>query len=168
MATLLAAAMATLGAQQPPADQGETFRFKSGVELINVTATVTDASGRFVPGLRKEDFLVYEDGELQSLTHFSAERVPVSLGIVVDTSGSMNGDKIMAARAALNRFLHDLLGRDDEIFIYKFSDTPTRLQGWTTDRQLLSRALSRLVPDGGTAMYDAVATTRPARRLSRS
>ena len=63
---------------------GGSFRFKSGVELINVTATVTDASGRFVPGLRKEDFRVYEDGEPQTVTHFNAERTPVSLGIVLD------------------------------------------------------------------------------------
>ena len=92
--------------QQHP-DAG--FRFKSGVELINVTAMVSDTSGRFVPGLLKEDFLVYEDGVPQPVTHFSAERVPVSLGIVLDTSGSMAGEKIRAALTALDRFLYDLL-----------------------------------------------------------
>jgi Mg-chelatase subunit ChlD len=117
----VAGALATLGAQQSPADQGDSFRFKSGVELINVTATVTDASGRFVPGLRREDFVVYEDGEPQTVTHFSAERVPVSLGIVIDTSGSMQGEKMSAARSALDRFLYELLDRDDEIFVYRFS-----------------------------------------------
>ena len=74
-------AVATLRGQQPPTSSGEqsgdSFRFKSGVELINVTATVTDASGRFVPDLTKEDFLVYEDDQLQTITHFNAERVPV-------------------------------------------------------------------------------------------
>ena len=158
-------AVATLRGQQPPASSaeqsGDSFRFKSGVELINVTATVTDASGRFVPDLRKEDFLVYEDDQLQTVTHFNSERVPVSLGIVLDTSGSMAGDKIRAAQSALNRFLYDLLDRDDELFLYRFSNDPILLQDWTTDRALLARALGRIVPNGGTAMYDAVAEAIP-------
>ena len=58
----------------------EEFRFRSGVDLVNVTATVVDRNGRFVPGLRQEDFIVYEENELQEVTHFSNERVPVSLG----------------------------------------------------------------------------------------
>src|SRR5262249_3189641 len=82
--------------QQPvrPGGNDQGFRFKSGVELINVTATVSDVSGRFVSGLRAEDFLVYEDNQPVQVTHFSAERVPVSLGIALDTSGSMNGEKL--------------------------------------------------------------------------
>ena len=83
------------------ADEDGAFRFKSGVELINVTTTVSDSAGRFVSGLRKEDFLVYEDDQPVEITHFSSERVPVSLGIVLDTSGSMDGDKMRAAKAAL-------------------------------------------------------------------
>ena len=165
VAAIVAAALVSLhGQTQPPRtdqNQSDSFRFKSGVELINVTATVTDSSGRFVSGLRKEDFSVYEDDQPQTLTHFSAERVPVSLGIVLDTSGSMAGDKIGAAKSALDRFLYDLLDRDDEIFIYRFSDLPVLLQGWTTDRSLLTRALGRISPTGGTAMYDAVAEAIP-------
>src|SRR6266513_547521 len=93
--------------QQPPpaTSEQQAFRFKTGVELINVTATVTDENGRFVSGLRKEDFRVYQDDELQPVTHFTNERVPVSLGIVLDTSGSMEGEKMNAAREALNSFL---------------------------------------------------------------
>src|SRR4029453_16504323 len=93
----------------------EGFRFKSGGELINVTTTVSDVSGRFVSGLRAEDFIVYEDNQPVQVTHFSAERVPVSLGIVLDTSGSMAGEKIQAAQSALDRFLFDLLDPRDEI-----------------------------------------------------
>jgi Ca-activated chloride channel homolog len=153
-------AAVTLHGQQPAQDGG-SFRFKTGVELINVTATVADASGRFVHGLRKEDFAVFEDGERQDITHFSAERTPVSLGIVLDTSDSMDGEKMQAAKAALNRFLFDLLDPQDEIFLYTFDDDPTLIQGWTTDRQLLSRAINRLRTDGATAMYDAVAEAVP-------
>ena len=83
--------------------------FRSGVELVNVTATVTDRSGRFVSGLQQSDFVVYEDDQPVEITHFTAERVPVSLGIVLDTSGSMAGRKMAAARAAVRRLLVDLL-----------------------------------------------------------
>ena len=164
-ATLLALLVVSLHGQQPqtPARPGDEqgFRFKSGVELINVTATVSDASGRFVPGLKQEDFVVYEDDQLVDVTHFSAERVPVSLGIAVDTSGSMAGQKIQEAQAALDRFLFELLDKEDQIFLYRFSSRPVLLQDWTKDRQLLSRALGRLSPNGGTAMYDAVADAIP-------
>jgi VWFA-related protein len=142
-------------------DRDNPFRFKSGVELINVTATVSDSSGRFVSGLRQEDFTVYEDDVLQTVTHFSAERVPVSLGIALDTSGSMAGEKIQEAQSALDRFLYDLNDPDDEFFLYRFSNNPVLLQGWTDNRQLISRALGRLNPNGGTAMYDTVAEALP-------
>jgi len=165
VAAVLACLVASLHGQQSPQAPArgdeQAFRFRSGVELVNVTATVSDASGRFVPGLRQEDFAVYEDEELKAVTHFNAERVPVSLGIAVDTSGSMAGDKIQEARSALDRFLYELLDKRDEIFLYRFSNYPTLLQGWTSDRQTLTRALGRMAPNGGTAMYDTVAEAIP-------
>jgi VWFA-related protein len=147
-------------AQEPPVDRSQ-FRFKSGVDLINVTATVSDSYGRFVPGLKQEDFTVYEDDQPVEVTHFNAERVPVSLGIALDTSGSMAGQKIQSAQEALRRFLYDLLAPDDEIFLYRFSSYPTLLQDWTSDRAKLSRALYDIRPNGGTAMYDTVAEAIP-------
>ena len=141
--------------------QNDKFRFRTGVELINVSATVTDASGRYVTGLRQDDFVVYEDGQPQTITHFSAERVPVSLGIALDTSGSMAGEKFQHAQEALDRFLYDLLDPKDEVFLYRFSNDPVLEQPWTTDRDRLSRALRRIVPRGGTAMYDTVAEAVP-------
>ena len=142
-------------------------RFQTGVELVNVTATVTDATGRFVAGLGQSDFLVYEDGQPVQITHFSAERVPVSLGIVLDTSGSMRGAKIAAARAALERFLTDLLGPDDEFFLYRFENRPHLVEGWTSDRALLSERLKELQPDGATALYDAIVHALPLLRSGR-
>jgi Ca-activated chloride channel family protein len=153
---LIAGTAATLAAQNQ-----EGFSFRSGVELINVTATVTDDSGRFVSGLRKEDFTLYEDGERQEVTHFSNERVPVSLGIVLDTSGSMTPDKMSAARSAIDRFVYDLLGPDDELFFMEFANRPDLVQDWTTDRRAISRAVARVSPAGGTAMYDAIADAVP-------
>ncbi len=139
----------------------EGFRFKSGVELINVTATVTDRSGRFVPGLQQSDFVVHEDDQPVEITHFSAERVPVSLGIVLDTSGSMAGDKMAAARSAIERFLLDLLGPDDDVFLYTFNSGIDLVHEWTTDRNRVAATLRRLHPAGGTAMYDAVVEAVP-------
>ena len=139
----------------------EEFRFRSGVDLVNVTATVVDRNGRFVPGLRQSDFIVYEENELQEITHFSNERVPVSLGLVLDTSGSMVGEKLTNALMAVDRFLTRLLSPEDEIFLYKFNNFPELVQDWTTDRARLSRAIRRINANGGTAMYDAVAEAVP-------
>jgi Ca-activated chloride channel homolog len=139
----------------------EDFRFRSGVDLVNVTATVVDRSGRFVPGLRQSDFIVYEENELQEVTHFSNERVPVSLGLVLDTSGSMVGEKLTNALMAVDRFLTKLLSPDDELFLYKFSNYPELVQDWTTNRPALSRAIRRINANGGTAMYDAIAEAVP-------
>ena len=155
------APLAMLGAFVVGLDAQEGFRFKSGVELINVTATVTDDDGRFVPGLRQEDFKVYEDGELQDVTHFSSDRVPVSLGLLLDASGSMTDDKMSAARSAIDRFIFDLLGPDDELFFEQFAAAPTLRQEWTRDRRAISRAVASVRPNGGTALYDAVADALP-------
>jgi Ca-activated chloride channel family protein len=146
---------------QKPGEPDPSFRFRSGVELINVTATVSDASGRFVSGLTEDDFIVYDDDQRVEVTHFSAERVPVSLGIALDTSGSMSGEKMNAARGAIARFVNDLLEMNDELFLYRFSNYPVLVQGWTHDRRDLLDPLARLVPNGATALYDAVARAVP-------
>jgi Ca-activated chloride channel homolog len=144
---------------QPP--EGGRFRFKTAVDLINVSATVTDSSERFVTGLRKEDFILFEDEREQPITHFSDERVPVSLGIVLDTSGSMEGAKFRAAENAIDRFMRELLSPDDEVFLMAFSDQVELISGWTTDRDRVMRNLRGVYPRGGTAMYDAVAEAIP-------
>jgi VWFA-related protein len=173
LATLLPGVAAQQPAPEPPASQEpppadrQAFRFRTGVELINVTATVTDASGRFVPGLRKEDFRLFEDEQPQEITHFDSERVPVSLGIVLDTSGSMDGEKMIAARDALDRFLFQHLGPDDEVFLYRFDSTAELVHGWTKDRNRVRSSLGRLFPRGGTAMYDAVAEAIPLAQQGR-
>jgi Ca-activated chloride channel family protein len=164
-ALVLALLVVSLHGQQPQPpprpEDGAQARFKSGVELINVTATVSDLNGRFVPGLQQDDFLVFEDEKPMTVTQFSADRVPVSLGIALDTSGSMAGAKIQEAQSALDRLLNELLDRQDEVFLYRFSNMPVLLQGWTKDRQQLSRALGHIEPNGGTAMYDTVAEAIP-------
>lgn len=154
VAALAVASIATLHGQ-------EGFKFKSGVELVNVNVTVTDRSGRFVPGLTQKDFVVYDDNQPQDISHFSAERVPVSLGLALDTSGSMAGEKIESARAALDRFLLELLAPEDEVFLMRFGGNPELVQDWTDKKDTVSRRLARVNPTGGTAMYDAVAESVP-------
>jgi Ca-activated chloride channel family protein len=156
---LVAALGAALAGQERPG--GEGFSFRTGVELINVTATVTDEHGRFVTGLTADDFRLYEDGVLQPIQQFDAERVPVSVGLALDTSGSMVGEKMAAAEAALNRFIFDLLGEDDEVFLYRFDSRPRRVHGWTENRHAIRRELGTIRPEGGTAIYDTVAEALP-------
>src|SRR5687767_2134441 len=137
------------------------FTFRTSVDLINVTATVTDSQGRFVPGLRMEDFEVYEDGKLQKISQFDSERVPVSLGIVLDSSGSMDGEKMTHARDAVRRFLDELLGPQDEVFLMRFDSRVSVLSDWTENRAAVSRMVGSIRPNGGTALYDAMSDAVP-------
>jgi Ca-activated chloride channel family protein len=153
----------------PPAHgrQDPQLRFQAGIDLVSVSATVTDAEGRFVRNLTRDDFMVYEDGAPQALSHFSSERVPVSLGLALDTSGSMTGEKIRAAQAALRRFLVDLLGPDDEVFLYRFSDAPVLVAGWMNDRARLGRLLGQITPNGETVLYDTIGAAVPLAQTGR-
>jgi VWFA-related protein len=155
------AGAASLWAQQKQAV------FQGGVDLVRVTATVTDANGRFVQGLRQEDFVIYEDDVRQEISQFSSERAPVSLGILLDVSGSMSEEKMEAARRAIDRFIFELLGKDDELFFVEFARLPALRQDWTTDRQLISRAVGNARGSGDTAMYDAIATAIPKAETGR-
>jgi VWFA-related protein len=85
----------------------------------------------------------------------------VSLGIVLDASGSMTPDKMSAARAAIDHLIYDLLDKEDELFFVEFATRAEMTQGWTKDRQLISRAVKRVEASGGTAIYDAVAKAIP-------
>ena len=154
-----------------PALQGqsqEAPKFRSGIDLINVTATVTDGEGRFVADLRREDFSVYEDGKRQTLTQFTRERVPVSLGILLDASGSMNSEKLQAAKPAIGHLVFDLLEKDDELFFVEFGFNARLTQGWTTERKLIRHALEDVShPSGDTALYDAIALALPTAQEGR-
>lgn len=159
LATVLVTVLATTALVTLSAQEG--FRFTSGIELVNVTATVTDDRGRFVDALRKDDFTLYENGVRQEISHFSSGKVPVSLGIALDTSASMTDEKMASAKAAIDRLVFDLLDRNDELFFMTFSSTPRVVQGWTTDRYAVRRALDSVTSSGGTAIYDAVAHALP-------
>jgi Ca-activated chloride channel family protein len=135
--------------------------FQSGVEVIAVATTVRDSDGRLVSGLPREAFEVYDDGQRQAVTQFTNERVALSLGVLVDVSDSMFGQRIRDARAAVDRFLFDLLDSSDEFFILAFNHEPRFLTGWTSSPAAVRDALDALHPWGGTAEYDAVLAALP-------
>ncbi len=126
------------------------------VRLVNVVATVTDERGRYISTLAQDDFILEEDGKRQEIAHFSQDRdVPVSVGIVLDTSGSMER-KIRTAVDAVDRFVRQI-HQADEIFLITFSSQPVLRQDFTDDREKLSQALRRIPATGGTALFDSLA-----------
>ena len=134
----------------PPRRQSETARAPQ-----SVTVTVTNPQGGYIPGLQRDDFTLYEDGVPQEITYFNTgDSEPVSMGLVVDTSGSMK-NKIDRARQALRRFIESIRSQD-EVFIAEFNQQPSLLQDFTDSRTLLMQAISLLRPVGGTALYDAI------------
>jgi Ca-activated chloride channel family protein len=135
--------------------------FRSGVDVTSVNATVLDGEGHLVRGLERDAFEIFEDGRLQSITQFTGERVPIGLGVLLDTSDSMFGARIRDARTALDRFLFDLLDRDDEFFVLAFNHAPHLLTGWTNDPAVVRPALDAIYPSGATGAYDAVVAALP-------
>lgn len=138
-----------------PQEVGEDEVVRVDTEIVTLTATVTDARGRYVANLKQSDFAVYEDGVRQELAYFNTgDRVSVSLGIVFDTSGSMI-DKIEGVSDAVEHFVKSV-APGDEIFLVRFSDSAEIVQDFTDDRRRILRAVERLEPRGSTALYDAI------------
>jgi Ca-activated chloride channel homolog len=135
--------------------------YRQGVDLVVVTATVTDKDGRPVLGLQRDDFSVFEDGVEQPIAQFTSERVPISLGILVDISDSMFGQRIADARRAIDRFVLDLLKPEDEAFLMVFNHEVEVVQPWTQPPRELAGLLDKVKPFGGTAIYDAVLRAAP-------
>lgn len=124
------------------------------VDVIQVTAVVTDATGRFVTGLNAGDFKVFENGREQQVTSFAAENIPLELVTAIDVSSSMT-----AALPDVKRHAATFLGQlkpADQVTILGFNDKIFTLARRSTDQEARARAISRLAPWGGTALYDAI------------
>lgn len=120
-----------------------------------VTVTVTEPNGSYVTGLQKDDFKLYMDGRQRPIEFFRQDvNTPVSVGILVDTSGSMT-PKIPQARAAIAEFLRDLNDKDD-VFLFAFSSKPFLLQPFTINHDLVMRRLGLLHAYGQTALFDVI------------
>lgn len=128
--------------------------FKSGVEMVPLTVTVTDGAGNYVSGLSQRDFAVFEDGVLQPLSFFASGSVPVDVAFVIDTSSSMSTDLMLVQRAAkgLVRALREG-DRGAVVSVNSVIDMPQRL---TTDHAAVAAAIDGLRTSGATALYDGV------------
>jgi Ca-activated chloride channel homolog len=141
--------------------QGDQYTISVSVDMVVLNATVRDRNGVLVSGLGKGDFQVYEDGVLQQIESFSHDDIPVTVGLVVDNSGSMRPKRaeVISAVLAFARSSNT----EDQMFVVSFNenvsfgladDTP-----FTDEEAQLEAALSRIAADGRTALYDAVAAS---------
>jgi Ca-activated chloride channel homolog len=149
-------------AQTPPLQRAPRT-LRTSIEVTAVTVTVRDVDGVLVPDLPADTFTIYEDGEPQAITQFTHDRVPIGLGLLLDVSDSMFGQRIRDARAAVERFLLELLAQDDALFVMTFNHQPRVLMPWTTPAEAATvrTALDTLRSSGGTAIYDTVLAALP-------
>lgn len=124
------------------------------VDVVQITAVVTDDHGRFVPGLKQKDFEVKEDGLVQKISSFSDEHTPLELVTAIDVSSSVT-DALPAMKIAATRFLGGLEATD-QATVLGFNDSVYTLARRTTDQAMRERAIGRLRAWGGTALYDAI------------
>jgi VWFA-related protein len=148
--------------------QGPKATFKSTVDVVSVAAVVRDKHGRFVPNLRKEDFVVQEAGARREIVDFHADtNAPVRVALLFDVSGSMRLlDRLEEARQAARHVLGALRfgGAADEAAVFSFDMNLQSLQPFTADAGAIENALARVTPYGQTSLYDAIAQT--ARRVA--
>jgi Ca-activated chloride channel homolog len=160
LAVVLCSAAGWDGKSKPAGEEQEpeeyTIRTTSRLVLLDVS--VKDAAGRLASQLAKQNFEVYENGKPQQITQFGHADVPVTVGLVVDESGSMRPKKAEVISAAL-AFIH-ASNPEDEIFVINFNEKPRRglpdIQPFSDDAEQLRAALWRGVPAGRTALYDAI------------
>jgi VWFA-related protein len=156
---VLAVAVQTLPVRDRAAVTSEQpFKLTATAELVLLDVSVNDAAGKHVPDLGKADFQVYENGKLQMIAQFGSDDVPVTVGLVIDTSGSMHskyGDVVMGALTLIHAS-----NPKDEVFVVNFGDRvsyglPDGVP-FTDDVSELRKALMLGAPAGRTALYDAV------------
>ena len=141
--------------RQPQDTGGESIKIRT--EMVQLDVKVTDQTGRSIPGLTKDDFVVYEDKVSQNIEAVSREEAPVSIGLVIDTSSSMRAKLYTVSEAAQG--LIRQMRPDDEAFLVQFKTEAELVQEFTSDRLKLEDALRNLYLSGGTALLDAIIAT---------
>lgn len=141
--------------QLPPDPQDPRYRLNVNVELVNVTATVLDDQGKYLDGLKVDDFQVFENGEQQKISFFSHDlRVPISVGVLIDSSGSMR-HKLQQALQTV-REIALALSPQDEMFVVQFASDVQVRQHFTSNMQDIQKSLRDIRAGGETAAYDAI------------
>ena len=140
-------------APSKPDDAKSQGPIQLGTDIVNVMISVTDPYGRFVTGLARDHFDVFDDKVKQQIAHFTDEDAPVSLGIVYDVSGSMK-ERVNRSIRALRRFV-DSSHVDDDFFLIGFNDRAKLVQDFTTSGESVIGHLMFVNPKGSTALYDA-------------
>jgi Ca-activated chloride channel homolog len=143
-----------IGASEGPPSKGPGKPIKVDVHLVLLPVTITDFMNRPVTGLDRDNFKVFEGKAQQDIRHFSGEDMPVSLGVIFDTSGSMNG-KLERAREAIVEFFKTA-NPQDEFFMIAFSDKPEELSDFTSSVEEIQGKLLYTMPKGRTALLDAI------------
>jgi VWFA-related protein len=138
----------------PGDSRGARPNIRVDTTLVLIPVTVTDPLNRFVTGLEREHFRLFEDKREQQLTHFASEDAPLSIGLVFDASGSM-GAKMQKARQAAAQFFK-LANPEDEFFLVQFSDRPELVSPFTHSTEEIQNRLAFTQSKGRTALLDAI------------
>jgi len=137
-----------------PVSEQRSANIRVDTDLVEINVTVTDPLNRFVTGLEKEHFRLFEDKIEQTIRDFSSEEAPLSIGLVFDTSGSM-GPKLQKSRQAAAQFF-ETANPEDEFFLVEFNDRPELVVPFTTDTEDIQNRLAFAHSRGKTALLDAV------------
>src|SRR5262245_55888378 len=160
-AVALIAGAAQIGGQAQQATPGQqppVATFRSSVDLVRVTAVVRDHKGRFVQDLSARDFEVLDSGRTRPITEFRHDRAGVSVALLFDVSGSMEGH-LAAAREAGNHVLGWLDATEDEAAVYTFDTRLDVVTPFTSGLKMLPPSMNSITPFGATSLHDAIAET---------
>jgi len=167
----LAIALTPLLASAQGTADNQQATFRSGVDLVTLSATVRDGKGRLVKDLTRKDFEVIDRGERRVINEFRSERAPLSLAILFDVSGSMDtADRASAAKFAAHHLINQLDAGRDEAGLFAFDSRLREVAPFSVDTRALKGALGEVDPFGATSLHDAIAAaaervaTRPMAR----
>ena len=153
----LAITLTPLLAQAQGTAENQQATFRSGVDLVTVSATVRDGKGRLVRDLAKKDFEVIDRGERRVINEFRSERAPLSLAILFDVSGSMDtADRVTAAKFAAHHLINQLEEGRDEAGLFAFDSRLREVAPFSVDTRALKGALGEVDPFGATSLHDAI------------
>jgi Ca-activated chloride channel family protein len=145
---------AICAAQSTQPEKAPETTFRVGTDLVQLNVSVFDSAGQILKGLPKSAFTVYENNAKQEISVFRQEDVPVSLGLVIDNSASMENkrERVASAAVAMVKASHP----EDEVFVINFNEEPVLSQDFTSDLKVLEKGLRDIKSNGETAMRDAV------------